>query len=350
MTTLDLDLPAQTRTKPDPADVLLHVEGLAKHYHTRVGAFGQMAQTVHALDDFTLDVIRGETLSVVGESGCGKSTAGFTILQLHAPSAGKVIYQGTDLARLDEKALRPFRQKLQVVFQDPYSTLNPRMTVGEALAEPLVFHKVATKANVQDHIRQLLADVGLPERFAGSYPHQLSGGQRQRVVIARALACKPEFLVCDEAISALDVSVQAQIINLFQDLQERYGLTYLFIAHDLAVVRHISDRVVVMYLGRQAELAPKDKLFANPLHPYTRALLSAVPEPDPVGERTRKRQVLVGDVPSPANPPSGCRFHTRCPVAVDRCSSEVPAWREALPEQWVACHRAPGGPEPLAEQ
>jgi peptide/nickel transport system ATP-binding protein len=350
MTTLDLETPHAARTKPDSSDVLLHVENLAKHYHTRVGAFGQTAQTIHALDDFSLDIIRGETLSVVGESGCGKSTAGFTILQLHAPTAGKVVYGGTDIATLNEKQLRPIRQKLQVVFQDPYSTLNPRMTVGEALAEPLVFHKVATKANVKDHIKQLLADVGLPERFAGSYPHQLSGGQRQRVVIARALACRPEFLVCDEAISALDVSVQAQIINLFQDLQERYGLTYLFIAHDLAVVRHISDRVVVMYLGRQAELAPKDKLFANPLHPYTRALLSAVPEPDPVGERTRKRQILLGDVPSPANPPSGCRFHTRCPVAVERCSQEIPAWREALPEQWVACHRAPGGPEPLAPQ
>ena len=350
MTLLDLESPQPARAKPDSSDVLLHVEGLAKHYHMRVGAFGQTAQTVYALDDFNLDVIRGETLSVVGESGCGKSTAGFTILHLHSPSAGKVMYQGVDIAALSEKELRPYRQKLQVVFQDPYSTLNPRMTVGEALAEPLIFHKIATKTNVHEHIKQLLADVGLPQRFAGSYPHQLSGGQRQRVVIARALACKPEFLVCDEAISALDVSVQAQIINLFQDLQERYGLTYLFIAHDLAVVRHISDRVVVMYLGRQAELAPKDKLFSNPLHPYTRALLSAVPEPDPVSERARTRQVLVGDVPSPANPPSGCRFHTRCPVAVERCSKEQPTWREALPEQWVACHRAPGGPEPLGPQ
>lgn len=348
MTTLDIET-ARGATAGSKGDVLLHVENLAKHYHTRVGAFGQTAQTVYALDDFSLDVVRGETLSVVGESGCGKSTAGFTLLQLHSPSGGKVIYQNTDITKLSDEELRPYRRKLQVVFQDPYSTLNPRMTVGEALAEPLLFHKVATKANIKEHINQLLADVGLPERFAGNYPHQLSGGQRQRVVIARALACKPEFLVCDEAISALDVSVQAQIINLFQDLQERYGLTYLFIAHDLAVVRHISDRVVVMYLGRQAELAPKDKLFAEPLHPYTRALLSAVPEPDPVGERTRQRQVLKGDVPSPANPPSGCRFHTRCPVAVDRCKAEVPVWREARPEHWVACHRAPGGPEPLAD-
>lgn len=346
MSALDLDMPATT--DPTEPAVLLRVEGLSKHYHTRVGAFGQTPQTIHALDDFTLDVIRGETLSVVGESGCGKSTAGFTILQLHSPTAGKVIYEGNDISKLDETAMRSIRRRLQVVFQDPYSTLNPRMTVGEALAEPLLFHKVATRANVDEQIKQLLADVGLPERFAGNYPHQLSGGQRQRVVIARALACKPEFLVCDEAISALDVSVQAQIINLFQDLQERYGLTYLFIAHDLAVVRHISDRVVVMYLGRQAELAPKDALFTEPLHPYTRALLSAVPEPDPVRERSRERQVLVGDVPSPANPPPGCRFHTRCPVAVDRCRSEVPAWREARADHWVACHRAPGGPEALA--
>jgi peptide/nickel transport system ATP-binding protein len=347
MSALERDVPVNVdAARPE---VLLHVEGLTKHYHTRVGAFGQTAQTIHALDDFTLDVVRGETLSVVGESGCGKSTAGFTILQLHSPTAGKVIYEGTDITRLDEAAMRPIRSRLQVVFQDPYSTLNPRMTVGEALAEPLLFHKIATRANVDEQIRQLLADVGLPERFAGNYPHQLSGGQRQRVVIARALACRPEFLVCDEAISALDVSVQAQIINLFQDLQERYGLTYLFIAHDLAVVRHISDRVVVMYLGRQAELAPKDALFKEPLHPYTRALLSAVPEPDPARERSRSRQVLVGDVPSPANPPPGCRFHTRCPVAVERCRSQVPEWREARAQHWVACHRAPGGPEPLAE-
>lgn len=334
MSALDLEMPATA--DPSEPEVLLRVEGLTKHYHTRIGAFGQTPQTIHALDDFTLDVIRGETLSVVGESGCGKSTAGFTILQLHSPTAGKVIYEGADISRLDETAMRPIRRRLQVVFQDPYSTLNPRMTVGEALAEPLLFHKVATRANVDEQIKQLLADVGLPERFAGNYPHQLSGGQRQRVVIARALACKPEFLVCDEAISALDVSVQAQIINLFQDLQERYGLTYLFIAHDLAVVRHISDRVVVMYLGRQAELAPKDALFTEPLHPYTRALLSAVPSTDPRAARNRQR--LQGEVPSPLTPPSGCRFHTRCPLARDRCRSEAPALREVAEGQSVACH------------
>ena len=329
------------------AEPLLRIEGLSKHYHTKVGAFAQHSQTVYALDDFTLDVERGETLSVVGESGCGKSTAGFTILQLHKPTGGKVIYGGRDLAQLDEPQLRSVRQKLQVVFQDPYSTLNPRMTVSDAIAEPLLFHKIATKQTVREHVDGLLADVGLPPRLANNYPHQLSGGQRQRVVIARALACKPEFLVCDEAISALDVSVQAQIINLFQDLQDRYGLTYLFIAHDLAVVRHISTRVVVMYLGRPAELAPRKALFGRPMHPYTQALLSAVPEPDPVAERTRQRQILKGDVPSPAAPPSGCRFHTRCPVAVERCHKVVPEWREAEPAHWVACHRAPGGPDEL---
>jgi peptide/nickel transport system ATP-binding protein len=321
------------------AEPILSIVGLKKHFHVKLGAFGQTAAEVHALDDFTLDIRRGETLSLVGESGCGKSTAGFTILQLHKPSGGRVVYAGVDLATLTESELRPYRQKLQVVFQDPYSTLNPRMTIGEAIAEPLLFHKRATRADVAVKVEALLGDVGLSPRFATRYAHELSGGQRQRVVIARALACGPEFLVCDEAISALDVSVQAQIINLFQDLQERYGLTYLFIAHDLAVVRHISDRVAVMYLGRPAELAPKRAIFTAPLHPYTQALLSAVPEPDPVRERTRKRQILTGDVPSPLDPPSGCRFHTRCPMAIERCKAEVPAWREAAPEHFVACHR-----------
>nr|WP_246429651.1 oligopeptide/dipeptide ABC transporter ATP-binding protein [Prosthecomicrobium pneumaticum] len=317
----------------------MRIEGLSKHFFVKLGAFGQKSAEVHALDDFTLDIRRGETLSLVGESGCGKSTAGFTILQLYKPSRGRVVYEGVDLATLDEKALRPLRRKLQVVFQDPYSTLNPRMTVGEAVGEPLLYHQRATRVELSSKVEQLLGDVGLSPRFAMRYPHELSGGQRQRVVIARALACGPEFLVCDEAISALDVSVQAQIINLFQDLQERYGLTYLFIAHDLAVVRHISTRVAVMYLGRPAELAPKRSLFSTPLHPYTQALLSAVPEPDPARERTRRRMVLKGDVPSPLDPPSGCRFHTRCPLAIDICRAEVPAWREVLPDHAVACHR-----------
>jgi peptide/nickel transport system ATP-binding protein len=229
---------------------------------------------------------------------------------------------------------------LQIVFQDPYSTLNPRMTIGDAIAEPVRFHGKLKEAAARERVTRILSDVGLPARFANRYPHELSGGQRQRVAIARALACEPRFIVCDEAISALDVSVQAQIINLLCDLQEKYGLTYLFIAHDLAVVRHISDRVAVMYLGRLAELAPKDELFSKPRHPYTRALLSAVPEPDPVHERKRKRQILSGEVPSPMNPPPGCRFHTRCPIAREVCGKEIPAWRAITPAHSVACHAA----------
>ena len=320
------------------AEPLLHIENLVKHFPVRLGAFGERQAIVHALDGISFDIETGETLSVVGESGCGKSTTGFAILNLHRPTSGKVIYAGVEISGLDEKAMRPFRKDLQIVFQDPYSTLNPRMTVGETLVEPMLFHKLADKRGVKGRINQLLADVGLPARFADRYPHELSGGQRQRVAIARALACEPRFIVCDEAISALDVSIQAQIINLLLDLQDKYQLTYLFIAHDLAVVRHISSRVVVMYLGRAAELAPRDALFETPLHPYTKALLSAVPEADPEVERRRQRQVLQGDVPSPLAPPSGCRFHTRCPIAQEICAREVPEWREARPNHFVACH------------
>jgi peptide/nickel transport system ATP-binding protein len=325
------------------APPLLTIRDLAKHFGIRMGAFGERGATVYALDGLTFNIHQGETLSLVGESGCGKSTAGFTLLNLHRPSRGQVLFEGVDLAKLDEKAMRPYRRRLQIIFQDPYSTLNPRMTIGDTIAEPIRFHKLATAKAVDTRVDQLLNDVGLGVRFSGRYPHELSGGQRQRVAIARALACNPEFVVCDEAISALDVSVQAQIINLLQDLQEKYGLTYLFIAHDLAVVRHISNRVAVMYLGRMAELAPRDALFDAPLHPYTRALMSAVPEPDPVRERTRKRQILTGDVPSPLAPPSGCRFHTRCPLAIDVCRQQSPDWREAQPGHWVACHRADEG-------
>ena len=320
------------------AEPLLRIENLVKHFHVKLGAFGERAATVYALDDVSLDIQEGETLSLVGESGCGKSTTGFTILNLHRASGGKVIYKGQDLTQLDEKDMRPFRRDLQIVFQDPYSTLNPRMTVGEAIAEPILFHKLATKTDIKEKTAALLQDVGLPIRFASRYPHELSGGQRQRVVIARALACQPKFIVCDEAISALDVSIQAQIINLLLDLQEKYRLTYLFIAHDLAVVRHISTRVGVMYLGRLAELGTRDALFKEPLHPYTKALLSAVPETDPAHERSRKRQILQGDVPSPLNPPAGCRFHTRCPIAMDICAKVVPEWKAARPDHLVACH------------
>ncbi len=325
------------------AQPLLKIENLVKHFHVRLGAFGEKAATVYALDDIDLSIMEGETLSLVGESGCGKSTTGFTILNLYRATSGKVLYRGQNLAELDEKQMRPFRRDLQIVFQDPYSTLNPRMTIGEAIAEPILFHKLAGKAEIKDKVAALLADVGLPVRFAQRYPHELSGGQRQRVVIARALACQPKFIVCDEAISALDVSIQAQIINLLLDLQEKYGLTYLFIAHDLAVVRHISTRVGVMYLGRLAELASREDLFGEPLHPYTKALLSAVPETDPARERTRQRQILQGDVPSPLDPPSGCRFHTRCPIAMNICSAKIPPWREARPGHYVACHAVEAG-------
>ena len=319
---------------------LIEVRGLSKRFDMRVGAFGERAASVRALDDVSFDIAEGETLSLVGESGCGKSTTGFCILNLHRPTAGSVRYRGQEIAGLDEDAMRPFRRDLQIVFQDPYSTLNPRMTIGEALAEPILFHRLATRAELSGQVAQLLADVGLTAAFADRYPHALSGGQRQRVAIARALACQPRFIVCDEAISALDVSVQAQVLNLLMDLQQKYGLTYLFIAHDLAVVRHISDRVGVMYLGRLAELAPAGALFAAPLHPYTRALLSAVPVPDPRARPDRQR--LTGEVPSPLNPPSGCRFHTRCPLARDICRTQVPAWHEAAPGHHVACHAVTG--------
>lgn len=315
---------------------LLSIRDLTKEFPVRLGAFGERAATVHALDRFSVDIVEGETLSLVGESGCGKSTTGYCVLNIQRPTSGSVVYAGTDIAKLDDDAMRPFRRDLQIVFQDPYSTLNPRMTIGEALAEPILFHGLAPKSEIRGRLRQLLADVGLSERFASRYPHELSGGQRQRVAIARALACQPRFIVCDEAISALDVSVQAQILNLLLDLQQKYGLTYLFIAHDLAVVRHISDRVGVMYLGRLAELAPSAALFSQPLHPYTRALLSAVPSTDPKAARTRQR--LQGEVPSPLSPPSGCRFHTRCPLARAQCRSGVPALREVAPGQSVACH------------
>jgi len=327
-----------TATQP-----LLRIENLQKHFPVRLGAFGERSATVHALDDASFDIVEGETLSLVGESGCGKSTTGFAILNLHRPSGGRVMYKGENIAVFDENRMRPIRRDLQIVFQDPYSTLNPRMTIGEAVGEPFLFHKLCSKAELPERVNQLLADVGLPARFAQRYPHELSGGQRQRVAIARALACRPKFIVCDEAISALDVSIQAQIINLLLDLQEKYGLTYLFIAHDLAVVRHISDRVGVMYLGRLAELGSRDQVFSNPLHPYTRALLSAVPEADPVAERNRQRQVLQGDVPSPIDPPAGCRFHTRCPIAMEKCRSVVPEWRDTGAGHFVACHAVEAG-------
>ncbi len=327
---------SQTDTLNDRT--LVRVEGLTKHFSVRIGAYGETKATVHALDDVSFTVKRGETLGLVGESGCGKSTAGLTLLQLHTPTSGKVFFEDTEVTGLADKEMRPLRQKMQIIFQDPYSTLSPRMTIGNAIGEPLWLHNLATEQGGQERIAELLGQVGLNPAFAFRYPHEFSGGQRQRVCIARALACEPEFIVCDEPISALDVSIQAQIINLLQDLQEAYHLTYLFIAHDLAVVRHISDRVAVMYLGRVVEMAPKDRLFDNPLHPYTHALLQAVPVPNPRQERQREHTVIRGNVPSAINPPSGCRFHPRCPLAFEPCDHVVPEWREVESDHWVACH------------
>ncbi|MDE0428545.1 MAG: ABC transporter ATP-binding protein [Caldilineaceae bacterium] len=317
---------------------LVRVEGLTKHFSVRIGAYGETKATVHALDDVSFTVQRGETLGLVGESGCGKSTAGLTLLQLHRPTSGKVFFEDTEVTGLADKEMRPLRQKMQIIFQDPYSTLSPRMTIGNAISEPLWLHNLASEQGTQERIAELLDNVGLNPAFAFRYPHEFSGGQRQRVCIARALACEPGFIVCDEPISALDVSIQAQIINLLQDLQESYHLTYLFIAHDLAVVRHISDRVAVMYLGRVVEMAPKERLFGNPLHPYTHALLAAVPVPNPRQERQREHSVIRGNVPSAINPPSGCRFHPRCPLAFEPCDHVVPEWREVESGHWVACH------------
>lgn len=317
---------------------LVRVENLVKHFPIKLGAFGEHKAVVHAVDGIMFTIHRGETLGLVGESGCGKSTAGFTILQLYRPTAGKIHYQDVDLTRLQERELRPIRQKMQIIFQDPYSTLNPRMTVGRAIAEPIRVHNLQPKGEIQAKVAELLQDVGLKPSYANRYPHEFSGGQRQRICIARALAGEPEFVVCDEPIAALDLSIQAQIINLMQDLQEKYALTYLFIAHDLAVVRHISNRVAVMYLGRLAEMAPKEVIFDNPFHPYTQALLSAVPVPNPKQERERQRILLTGDVPSAIDPPNGCRFHPRCPVVFEPCTERIPGWLEIETGHWVACH------------
>jgi oligopeptide transport system ATP-binding protein len=318
--------------------VLLHVEGLVKYFPILSGVFQRQVGSVHAVDGVTFDIHAGETFGLVGESGCGKSTAGRTILQLYRPTAGHVYYSGKDLAELKGEALRHMRRRLQMIFQDPYASLDPRMSIREIVGEPLKVHDLARGREVEERVNELLDLVRLNPGFAGRYPHEFSGGQRQRIGIARALALQPDFIVCDEPISALDVSIQAQVINLLEDLQEKMGLTYLFIAHDLSMVRHISSRVAVMYLGILAELASRDELYNHPLHPYTQALLSAVPVPDPFVEEKRQRIILEGDVPSPVHPPSGCRFRTRCPLAEKICAEQVPAWREVSPGHWVACH------------
>lgn len=318
--------------------VLLSVDGLVKHFPIYRGVVRRQVGAVHAVDGVTFQVHSGETFGLVGESGCGKTTVGRTILQLYRPTAGKVYFRDMDLTTLKGESLRRVRRHMQMIFQDPYASLNPRMTVQEIIAEPLKVHGYGDGRAIDDRVLELMRLVRLSPNYLPRFPHEFSGGQRQRIGIARALAMNPEFIVCDEPISALDVSIQAQIINLLQDLQEQLGLTYLFIAHDLSVVRHISNRVGVMYLGIMAELADRDELYAHPLHPYTQALLSAVPVPDPLVEEKRRRIILQGDVPSPVNPPSGCRFRTRCPLAQKICAEETPAWREAAPDHWVACH------------
>jgi len=318
---------------------LLRVEGLTKHFPVRRGLLvRRQVGTVRAVDGVTFTLDRGETLALVGESGCGKSTSARMVLRLIDPTAGSVHFEGQDITALDGEAMRRLRQRMQIVFQDPFSSLNPRMTVGDILEEPLRVHHMGDAASRAARVMELLSLVGLADWHARRYPHEFSGGQRQRIGIARALAVEPALVVCDEPVSALDVSIQAQVVNLLKDLQARLGLAYLFIAHDLAVVKHMADRVAVMYLGQIVEIAGKDALFAHPRHPYTRTLLSAIPRPDP--HRVGERQLPGGDVPSPMNPPEGCRFHTRCPFAVARCEQEAPALRELAPGHAAACHLA----------
>ncbi len=337
----------QGQVGADPArgEPLLSVRDLRTYFPAgRRGVFGEMAH-VKAVDGISFDVYKGETLGLVGESGCGKSTTGRTVLQLTRATTGQVLFEGRDLCTLSEREMRRMRRRLQIVFQDPYASLNSRMRVETIVGDALAIHGLAKGRARAARVRELLRRVGLDPAYAQRYPHEFSGGQRQRIGIARALAVGPEFIVCDEPISALDVSIRAQVINLLEDLQGEFGLTYLFIAHDLSVVRHICDRVAVMYLGKFMELADNADLYDGPLHPYTVSLMSAVPVPDPDVEDTRKRIILSGDVPTPVNPPSGCVFHTRCPIARERCACEVPAWREAQPGRWVACHYAG---EPIA--
>ncbi len=321
-------------------DVLIDVRNLRVYFPVTAGLIVQRKiADVKAVDGISFQIRRGETLGLVGESGCGKSTTGRAILQLYRPTDGEIKFGQVELTKLKGGDLRRMRRKMQMIFQDPYASLNPRMSVGAIIGEPLAIHGLARGRARRERVAELMRIVGLNPYFANRYPHEFSGGQRQRIGVARALAVEPDFIVADEPVSALDVSIQAQIINLLEDLQEQFGLTYLFIAHDLSVVRHISDRVAVMYLGKIMELTSRDELYDNPLHPYTKALLSAVPIPDPEVETQRERIILSGDVPSPMHPPPGCVFNTRCPIAIDECRRVIPEWREVAPDHWVACHR-----------
>ena len=321
-------------------NVLLEVKNLKKYFPVTTGIVIQRhVGDVKAVDGISFYVKRGETLGLVGESGCGKTTTGRVILQLEPPTAGDVFFEGKNLCKISGEKLRKMRRKMQIIFQDPYASLNPRLMVGDIIGEPLFVHNVAKGKKLKKRVRELLEIVGLNPYFITRYPHEFSGGQRQRIGVARALALNPSFIVCDEPISALDVSIQAQIMNLLEDLQNEFNLTYLVIAHDLSVVRHISDRVAVMYLGKLVESTESIELYKNPKHPYTEALLSAVPIPDPIVEEKRERIILKGDVPSPVNPPKGCNFNTRCPVVMDICKEEEPEYKEISTEHWVACHR-----------
>ena len=320
-------------------EVLLQVVNLEKHFPITSGfVFENQVGAVKAVDGISFEVLKGETLGLVGESGCGKSTLGRTILQLHRPTSGEVFFEGKNLVDLKGNALRKVRRRAQMIFQDPYSSLNPRTTVYEIISEPLQIHNIATGKECVERVQDLLNKVGLNHRFVNRYPHEFSGGQRQRIAIARALALNPEFIVCDEPISALDVSIQAQIVNLLEELQDEFKLTFLFIAHDLSMVRHISRRVAVMYLGKLVELTDRDQLYNDPQHPYTKALLSAVPIHDPLVEEKRRRIILEGDVPSPAHPPKGCNFNTRCPLAERKCFEDEPWFQQVSPDIWCACH------------
>jgi len=323
------------------SDVLVNVQNLKMYFPVTAGLiFQRKIADVKAVDGISFQVQKGETLGLVGESGCGKSTTGRAILQLYKPTEGSVDFGGTELTKLSGGNLRRMRRRMQMIFQDPYASLNPRMSVGSIIGEPLTIHGLAKGSRARkERIQDLMRVVGLNPYYANRYPHEFSGGQRQRIGIARALAVEPDFTVADEPVSALDVSIQAQIINLLEDLQQQFGLTYLFIAHDLSVVRHISDRVGVMYLGKLMELADRNELYENPLHPYTKALLSAVPVPDPSVETHRERIILTGDVPSPLRPPPGCVFHTRCPIAIEECRQAIPEWRDVGGGHMVACHR-----------
>lgn len=320
-------------------EILVRVENLRKYFPITRGVFQRHVGDIKAVDGISFFVRRSETLGLVGESGCGKTTTGRTLLQLYRPTEGHVYFEGQDLSEMKGEQLRRMRRRMQMIFQDPYASLNPRMTIGSIIGEPLEVHNIAKGKEKRERVQELLRLVGLNPYFINRYPHEFSGGQRQRIGVARALALNPDFIVCDEPVSSVDVSIQAQIVNLLEDLQAQFGMAYLFIAHDLSMVRHISDRVAVMYLGKIVELTSRGELYSNPLHPYTQSLLSAVPIPDPVVEERRQRIILEGDVPSPANPPEGCNFNTRCPVVMDVCHEEDPEFKEVSSGHGVACHR-----------